>query len=430
MGRQMSYMTDLKSKKIKSGAGLLIFLGWLMYSVSYLGKVNYSANITQITDFYHITKAEAGLVPTFFFFAYGIGQVVNGILCKRYNIKWMIFISLSVSAVINFIIAVTACFDIIKWLWMINGFALSILWPTLVRLLAEALPQKDLGKSSLIMGTTVASGTIIIYGLSAVYALFDKFNLAFYTAAIAGILTAVAWLILYKKAINMAKSQRFEESFKGSETQNTKGITEQNNGEKKLFYTSIYILCFFAIGINLIKDGLVTWVPSILKEEYSMTNSISILLTLLLPIVAIFGNAGALGIHKKIPDYVTHCFVVFAVIGTFIGLIIGSLALKQAALMLVGLVVVYFLASSLNSVVTSIFPLFMRGKVNSGLYAGVLNGFCYLGSTISSYGLGFIADHLGWAAVFWVLIGFCIAVAVIWFGYISFRRILKNKIRA
>ena len=137
-----------------------------MYTTSYLGKVNYSANITQIIDFYGVTKAQAGTVPTFFFFAYGIGQVFNGVFCKKYNIKWIIFCSLIISATINLIIAVSSDFSIIKWLWLVNGFVLSILWPTIVRLLSEALPQKVLGSSSVVMGTTVAAGTLIIYGLS------------------------------------------------------------------------------------------------------------------------------------------------------------------------------------------------------------------------------------------------------------------------
>ena len=80
----------------KSGATFIIFLCWLVYTVSYLGKVNYSANITHIIKFYDISKAEAGLVPTFFFFAYGIGQVVNGLLCKKYNSRWTIFVSLGI----------------------------------------------------------------------------------------------------------------------------------------------------------------------------------------------------------------------------------------------------------------------------------------------------------------------------------------------
>ena len=83
--------TEAFTNKVKSNASLLIFIAWLVYTTSYLGKVNYSANITQIMTFYNVSKAEAGLVPTFFFFAYGIGQVVNGILCKYYNKKWFVF---------------------------------------------------------------------------------------------------------------------------------------------------------------------------------------------------------------------------------------------------------------------------------------------------------------------------------------------------
>ena len=56
-------------KNKKSGATFIIFLCWLVYTVSYLGKVNYSANITNIIRFYDVSKSEAGLVPTFFFFA-------------------------------------------------------------------------------------------------------------------------------------------------------------------------------------------------------------------------------------------------------------------------------------------------------------------------------------------------------------------------
>lgn len=168
----------------KPQAGLLIFLCWLVYTASYLGKVNYSANITRIMDFYGVTKTQAGAVPTFFFFSYGVGQVINGLLCKKYPMKQMIFGSLLVSAAINLTIAVTANFAIIKWLWLLNGITLSVLWPGLVRLLSENLPHEALGKSSVIMGTTVAGGTLVIYALSALYAAFGSFKAAFYTAAL------------------------------------------------------------------------------------------------------------------------------------------------------------------------------------------------------------------------------------------------------
>ena len=411
----------------KSQSIFLVFLGWLVYATSYLGKVNYSANITQIIEFYDVTKTQAGIVPTFFFFSYGIGQVFNGIFCKRYNIKWMVFISLFISASINLIIAVGSNFSIIKWLWLINGFVLSILWPTLVRLLSETLPQKKLGASSVVMGTTVAVGTLIIYGLSSIFAAFDKFKMSFYTAGIAVIFVAIIWMIFYNKAVVSAKKEREQEELTGETKTEISEQKHKRKGERKLLFATIYVLCFYAIGVNLIKDGLTTWVPSILKEEFFMGDSLSILLTLFLPILAVFGNAGALKTHKIIPDYVNHCATIFVIAAAFICVIIASLKLKLAFFVLIGLVIVNFLVSSLNSLITSIFPLFMRGNVNSGLFAGVLNGFSYLGSTISSYGLGTIAENFGWTTVFWTLIGFCTVTIIVWIGYTCYKCILKRK---
>lgn len=413
----------------KSQAIFLIVLGWLVYATSYLGKVNYSANITQIIDFYGVSKAQAGIVPTFFFFAYGVGQVFNGLFCKHYNIKWIVFISLIISASINLTIAVGSNFEIMKWLWLVNGFVLSMLWPTLIRMLSEYLPKKSLATSSVIMGTSVASGTLVIYGLSAIFAAFNKFKLSFYTAGISVITVAIIWMIFYNKAVSISKREKEAEDAVEEKKTDTPEENKQNKNDRKILFTSICVLCFCAIGVNLIKDGLTTWVPSILKEEFSMSDSISILLTLFLPVLAIFGNAGALLIHRIIPDYVNHCVATFAVITVFICGIIGSLSLEIISFMIIGLVVVNFLASSLNSLITSIFPLFMRGKVNSGKFAGVINGFCYLGSTISSYGLGAIADNFGWTAVFWTLIGFCAVTFVVWIGYHYVKIYIKRKIK-
>ena len=125
---------------------------------------------------------------------------------QKYNMKWMIFVSLIASGIVNLIIAVSTNFAIIKWLWLINGFALSILWPTLIRLLSESMPQEDLATSSVVMGTTVATGTLIIYGLSSVFTFFNRFKVsisrsivstAFFKSSIFKQFSAVLELIIF-----------------------------------------------------------------------------------------------------------------------------------------------------------------------------------------------------------------------------------------
>ncbi len=401
------------SKEVKNKAerryGLLLFFCWLVYACTYLGKVNYSANITQIETYFSVSHAETGLVGTFFFFAYGAGQIFNGIFCKKYNIKYVIFFGLLISALANFGIAVCKDFSIIKFLWLINGFCLSVFWPTLIRLLSETLPKKYMMRASMVMGTTVASGTLVIYGLSALYVKFGAFKLAFFTPAVVFPVIGILWLILFNGLTTPTETDEEEEPSQtivnGSQTQKVE------SRERGLLFM-IITLAVFAVATNLVQDGLTTWVPSILKEEYNLPDSLSILLTLVLPLLAIFANMFAVFLQKHVKNFVISCGIVFFLGG---GLILGVIGLLRTDLFVLTLILfggVRFMSGASNSTITSVFPLTMKGKVNSGLLAGVLNGCCYMGSTISSYGLGVIADHWGWTSVFGLLGGICAFVVV------------------
>lgn len=420
-------MSITKSKRNK--VVILMFLCWLVYSCSYLGKVNYSANINSVMSFYNVDKDAAGLVGTFFFFAYGVGQILNGLLCKKFNLKWIVFISLIVSGLINLIVAVSNNFAIIKYLWLINGLALSILWPSLIRLLSETLPKKDMTKASIIMGTTVATGTLIIYGFSAIFTHFNMFKLAFYLPGIILPLVGVIWICSSSKLVSEIKKEQSEEVDNSDTNKDFEKTKSTNNMGSKLIFLSICVMAIFAVSTNLIKDGLTTWVPTILKDTYSLPNSMSIILTLALPLVAVFANYFAVSTHKKIPDFVMQCVLMFSISAIIIVCVILGLSLNQFVITLIGFTIVCFLISSCNSVITSIFPLFMKGKLNSGLIAGLLNGFCYVGSTISSYGLGAIAKAWGWNTVFWVLFGACILVCVIGLIYSIIKKISLKKVK-
>ena len=408
-------------KGIKSSV-MLILLCWLVYACSYTGKVNYAANINSIMSFYQVDHSSAGLASTFFFFAYAVGQVVNGLLCKKYNLKWMIFLSLLVSGIVNFIVGISDNFTLVQYLWLVNGFTMSILWPSLIRVLSENLGKQDMAKSSMIMGTTVATGTFLIYALSALFVKID-FKLSFYLPSFAFIAVGLLWLFAFPSVVKKARAESQK-----VETELLETTPEKSEGfNRKLLLLSIVMLAIYGVATNLIKDGLITWVPSILKEQYELDDSFSIILTLALPAVAIFANVFAVKVHKAIPDFVLHSAALFVGSGIIIAGVIAGLSLNQFVLTLVGFAIVCFLISSSNSLITSIFPLFMKGKLNSGLIAGILNGFCYLGSTLSSYGLGVIADNFGWTSVFWVLLAVCALICVGAVVYLMLKKIIKKK---
>ena len=407
-------------KKTVSSTTLLIALCWIVYTCSYLGKLGYNANITQIEAQYAVSHPTAGVVSTFFFFAYGVGQVFNGIFCKKYNLRAVVFGSLLLSGLMNLLVGMTNNFTYIKYFWLLNGAALSVLWPSLIRLLSETLDKKDIGRAVLAMGTTVATGTFFVYGLSALFVALNVYKTMFILAGLLLPSIASLWMISYPKLV---KKQVEDLSEKQPLVQGEK----REKAKLGWLWVPIIALAFFAVVDNLVKDGLTAWVPVILKEEYNLPDYISILLTMLLPILAIFGTTVAVTLRKKVNDFVTLCALLFFVSAVSIGVVILCLPTGWFVVTLAGFGIVSCLMAGVNNIITSMAPLYWKEKVNSGLLAGVLNGFCYMGSTLSMYGLGLVADMGGWNAVFVLLFSLCVASVVIAAGCALFKKIRQKK---
>ena len=133
--------------------------------------------------------------------------------------------------------------------------------------------------------------------------------------------------------------------------------------------------------------------------------------------------------HKKVKDFVMLCSLLFFVSAVCIGLVILCMPTGWFMVTLISLGVVSCLMAGVNNIITSMVPLYWKEKLNAGLMAGVLNGFCYVGSPLSAYGLGLIADMGGWNAVFWLLFSLCaVAVVVcIFYGVINVVRRNQHK---
>ena len=399
----------------------LIALCWLVYTCSYIGKLSYNANINQMGLAFGVPYAQTGSVSTFFFFAYGAGQIINGFCCKKYNIRYVIFCSLLVASAMNILIAVIPNFALLKYVWLINGAAMSFLWTSLIRLLSETLNKKDVNKAIVAMGTTVATGTFLVYGMSAIFAAIGVFRITFYVAASIMITASLLWFFVFPSLVKPLQAEREQEESQTAQTNAGVSTTYSYVG------LLIGVLVFFAIANNFIKDGLTAWTPDILSAVYDTPGWLSILLTLLLPVMAIFGTVVAMRVYKTVKDFVGTCVVLYIGSAILISLVIVFLSTSAMPVTIACFALVACLMAGVNNVITSLVPLKLKMKMNAGKLAGILNGFCYLGSTISAYGLGSIADAFGWSAVFYTLLGVCLFVLLLGGAYLAFRLIKKEK---
>ena len=410
---------DIKLSNKKQIA--LIIICWAIYTVAYLGRYSYTSNGVPIKRFYEVSSDEFSLATTFFFFAYGAGQILNGLFCRKYNMRFMLFGALAVSSAINLSVYLGLPFYLIKYLWLVNGLCQAVFWPSLLRILSCYLDEKHMRTAVVMMSTTVSMGTFLSFGSSALFALFDGFRYSFLLAAVCMAVIAVLWVTIYGKLTENARLEN-EKNYETEKPQEYKG----GSISKGLLYI-FAVFGMYAVATNFIKDGLTTWVPHILSEQYGLNDSLSIIFTLVLPIFGIFGAVSAVSMNRTIKDHsaLTGVFFVLSFACTF-GIVL-ILKTEYWYIILVFFGAVNMFMHGTNNVITSMLPLSVGKKYNAGLVGGVLNGACYVGSTLSQYVIAAIATARDWNTVMDMLLYLCVFAVVVAVIVRILRYIIKQK---
>ncbi|MCR5694277.1 MAG: MFS transporter [Clostridia bacterium] len=400
-----------------SSQNRLIVLCWLVYTVSYLGRYSFSSNITNIMDFFGVSHAEAGLVTTFFFFAYGAGQFVNGLLCKKYN-KQILFPAVLITASLaNVAVFAGIPFGAVKYVWLVNGIVQSVLWSSIVNILTDMLDEKHLKTALVVLGATTAAGTFITYFAGFLFTHLDCFMFIFLFAAIVMTAVGFVWAFSYKRICAEIKLCGLDANVSSGDTGASQPGAAAAGRFTKAMVASIIIFAMFAVICNFLKDGLQTWVPGMLKEIYGLEDSVAILVSLILPLLSAACGAFTVFARKYIKNTILLTAVLFAVCGVFsvaLKLLIGVSFFLSAAFF----GIIAFLSHCINTCITVVTPFHFKNTGRSGLLSGILNGCCYAGSTVSAYALGSAADTFGWDAAIMIFIAVSAAAALL--GLVSF----------
>lgn len=391
---------DLEKKRSERAQKYLIFLCWLVYTIAQIARYSYSSNITLIMKKYGVSHASAGLPSTFYFFAYATGQIITGIFCKNYNRKFVVTGALTVSACCNLALFLNVDFTYIKYIWAINGFAQSNLWPLLLLLIGENVSEKYKRGATIAMSSATSVGTLLAYAIGVIFARsISVFRYAFLVSATAALLVATLWLfgcVGQKKATAAA-----------SVVMNEKKQTASKGSGKRSIVLLLCIFSEFAVTSMAISGGLRQWVPSIMQEEYGLSDRLSIFLTLLLPLVSIAGSFISAWLYAKIKSFTVIIGGMFLLSIVLLGVLLAVMNISWI-LVMIDFILVTLGINVIQNQLTAQVPFYMQDKMNAGFLAGIMNGSSYMGNALSTYGLGAIADHSGWNGVFLLLLGVAI----------------------
>lgn len=418
-------MISVDRKHSESFQKYLIFLCWFIYTMAQVARYSYSSNVTLIEEKYGITHAVSGLPATFYFFSYGIGQIITGLLCKKYNVRYVVTGALIVSAGCNFLLFLQIDFAFIKYIWALNGFAQANFWPLLMLTLSNNISDKFRSGAGVTMSTATAVGTFLSYGISALFATNKRYyHFTFLVSAVLLPTVAILWFFSSKKFKNGERNNR--ESTDVSAVNASKN--EKSGAKNVTSWSTVALLGLFAEFAMMslaISGGLRQWVPAILKDSYGLEDWLSIFVSVFLPLFSIFASFIAAFLHRKLKDFVLIVGIMFAISIVLCGTLTLTLSVSWQIVMVI-FVLLMIVMGVIQNQMTVIAPLVMREKTNSGFLAGFLNGCSYMGNALSTYGLGLIADNGGWLGVFVLLTGISVFSAACAFGYYFLKKYNKR----
>lgn len=388
--------------------GLYLFLlCWIAYFTAYIARSNYAVLISEMMASGGYSKLSMGVVGTFFFLAYGIGQLVNGLLADRFSPVKMIFIGLMLSAVTNLLMGVSDSVLALQIIWSCNGFALSMVWSPIIKIFSVYMPQELKKKAAFNISTTIPLGTLAAYGLSSlVFLITPNWRTVFIVSSAVIFILALVYGVFIGRVVKRLKEMSVEDAEiviidNPEKLSNSSLMSIDKKRFLPIFLQSGILIVVVAVMCNgIIKDGVNMWIPTYLKEQYGLGTLATILTVAIIPIFNLSGIYIGQFINSKINSELKSTSIIF--IFATIVLAVLALGVHHYILAIILLAITTALMLGANSLMLSVFPLYFSRYNKTATVTGFLNFSSYVACAMSTYVFGALSDKFGWAMTQWV----------------------------
>jgi len=370
-------------KTMNRGTAYFCFLCCLVYFTSYLTRIDYAAVLVEIIADLGITKSTASIAVTGSFITYGLGQLVSGWLGDKISPRYLIAGGLCCTSVTNLLMSVLPDITVMTVFWCFNGFFQAMLWPPLVRIMAENLDENTYSNASVSVSAAASIATIVVYLLAPVVILFSGWRTVFLICGSAGFVTILLWLTGTRNASS------------GAAKPSDPNAPQSSVSSAVLVRSGIFIIMVGIILQGILRDGISTWMPTYISEVFDLGSHVSILTAVILPIFSIMSVSVGSAIQKKIGNELKTAAILYGVSAVSALIIIPffSSSMIVSALMMA---IITGAMHGVNLMLISRLPVHFKryGKVST--ISGALNACTYVGSALSTYGFAHLSEAFGW----------------------------------
>lgn len=403
-------------------------LCWIVYFSTYIGRLNYSASLSEIILSEGFTKSQAGMIGTGFFLAYGGGQFVSGFLGDRLAPKKMVFTGLFVSSLCNLMMAVSKSSLMMTAVWCVNGLFQAFIWSPMIRLMFEYYQTETRMRACVSLNSSVPIGTMAAYGITAAVIWLADWRMMFLLAGVVLFAIAVVWLLGMGRVEKHARDHGELEQLH---------VPAANKGSasdfqwKSLFIEAGFLLLMLALFVQgALKDGVTTWVPTYISETYGMSGILAITSTMIIPVFNLAGvYLASFANQNWFQNEIRTAGAFFGVCAVSL-LVLWGTSGKSMVVSFLMLAVATTAMMAVNTMLIAVLPSYFGVKGKASSVSGVLNSSVYAGGAASTYGIGALSMILGWNATilvwfFMAVISMALCMAVIR-RWVKYRRTLLD----
>lgn len=388
----------------KRSANRITLLLAAAYMISYVTRINFGAIISEMADATGFGKSALSMSLTGSFICYGAGQLISGILGDKISPKRLVSLGLGVSVIMNLLIPMCQDPNQMLAVWCANGLAQAFMWPPMVKIMTGLLSAEEYKQAVTKVSWGSSVGTILIYLLAPIVITATSWRGVFYVSAALGVVMLVIWN-LRASDVEVAKRQ----------------AKRQESAPKHLLSPMMLLILLAIVLQGMLRDGITTWTPSLIAESFGLSNAVSILTGVLLPVFSIFSFQAANRLYCKRFENPLACagllFCCGGICAVLLYLCFGKSVVASA-----------FLCAALtgcmhgvNLMLICMLPPFFSKYGNAAMVSGILNSCTYVGSAISAYGIAALSENFGWknTVLLWLLIALagcaiCVACKGTW----------------
>ncbi len=385
---------DNKKKNIISY--MFIWSCFFLYVFMMSSKNSYTAEMVELIEVFNSTKPDVSLAMTYYFITYAIAQIVLSFCMGKINLKIYLSITAGVSSILTIMIGLMKILQPIYVLCAVNGALQAGIYSGCMQCLSRHLDKKLLPVANKVMafGSSVAS--IAAYAVPALFVALDKWNYPFFVLGALFFASVMFFVIAYNKIRRYPPVIQTVAGKTVSTTDEKPFINLQSNGKKIGFFA---MMAFLTLISNATYYGTFNWVPSLIKEVFHQGESVSILLTLLFPVVQAITSIWVVNLCEK---YVNIIAVSFWLMVSSIVIFIPMLFVHDLNIVLTLICMVAYTALSMGArqVFSGILAFKMRTQISSGGYLAYTNAFAAVAAGVTPFLAAKVVEFTNYRVLF------------------------------